>query len=131
MPAFLLKNPLASGLGVLCLLLGLAFGWEYVTVQERNVTIAQKDTALAAMKAQQEANIAAAERKVRLAMQADIDKGNKLVAELQAQTAQRQEKENAAETAVAAAADVPTAAGCPEPMSLPVLRAFRGGLPDE
>jgi hypothetical protein len=114
----------------LVLLVGIFAGVERVQISNRDVTIAQKDTALKGMQAQQAENIAAAEKKVRDAMQADLDYSTKLVANYAGEIAELQEKQNAAEVSVAAVPVEPVAKGCPDPMSLPVLRAFTSGLPD-
>jgi hypothetical protein len=114
----------------LVLLVGIFAGIERVQISNRDVTIAQKDTALKGMQAQQAENIAAAENKVRTAMQADLDRTNALVRDLQADNDARQEKQNAAEVAVAAVPVEPAAKGCPDPMSLPVVGRFIVGLPD-
>jgi hypothetical protein len=114
----------------MCLGLAIDDGLLRIDYAEQKVTIAQKDTALKGVQAQQAENIAAAEKKVRTAMQADLDRTNALVRDLQADNDARQEKQNAAEVAVAAVPVEPVAKGCPDPMALPVLRAFTAGLPD-
>jgi hypothetical protein len=130
----LLTFALANWRWILPLLLvaGIAIddGLLRIDYADQKVTIAQKDTALKGMQAQQAENIAAAEKKVRTAMQADLDRTNALVRDLQADNDARQEKQNAAEVSVAAVPVEPVAKGCPDPMSLPVLRAFTSGLPD-
>lgn len=131
--AWLLKNPA----WLLVIALGVFAGFERIeitardlTIANRDTTIAQKDSALKGMQAQQEANIAAAQKAARDAMQADLDRTNALVRDLQADKDALQEKQNAAEVAVAAVPVAPDAPGCPDPMSLPVVRAFSGSLPD-
>jgi hypothetical protein len=113
----------------LVLLVGIFAGIERVQISNRDVTIAQKDTALKGMQAQQAENIAAAEKKVRTAMQADLDYSAKLVANYAGEIAELQEKQNAAEVSVATAPVIATAPGC-DPMALPVVGAFMRGLPD-
>jgi hypothetical protein len=115
----------------LVLLVGIFAGVERVQISGRDVTIAQKETALKGMQAQQAENIAAAESKVRAAMQADLEHSNKLVADYAGEIAELQEKQNAAEVSVAAIPVEPVAKGCPDPMSLPVVGAFVRGLPDQ
>jgi hypothetical protein len=63
-------------------------------------------------------------------MQADLDYSTKLVANYAGEIAELQEKQNAAEVAVAAVPVEPVAKGCPDPMSLPVVGRFIVGLPD-
>lgn len=115
----------------LILAIGIFAGIERIQISNRDVTIAQKDTALKGMQAQQAENIAAAQSKVRAVMQADLDYSNKLVADYAGEIASLQEKQNAAEVSVAAVPVEPVAQGCPDPMSLPVVGAFARGLPDK
>lgn len=109
--------------------LGLAFGWEYVTVQERNVTIAQKDTALEGMRKQQAENMAKAVKAVSDDKAADAVKTTALVATLTKEKQDLEDRANVAETALAAVPEPVTPAGCPAPMDSPVLRSFIDGLP--
>lgn len=130
-PAFLLKNPLVSGLGVLALVLGIALGVQTLRVANRDVTIAQRDTALANMVAQQQANIAAAEAAVRKALQVDQENSNRIIAAYAAEIADLQEKANAAAVDIAAVPVSPVVPGCPDIMADPAVRAFIGGLPND
>jgi hypothetical protein len=70
-----------------------------------------------------------AEAAARQAVQADLEHSYKLVADYAAEIADLQEKSHAADIALATAPVTPTPAGCPDPMSLPVVRAFSLGLP--
>lgn len=111
------------------LLLGLAVGWEYTTIKERDATIAQKETALADMRRQQAENIAAAVRKVSDAKDADAAKTTVLVQALTTEKQALEERANAAETALAAVPETVTPTGCPAPMDSPVFKSFVDGLP--
>src|SRR4051812_34957217 len=92
----LLKNPWV--LLILACAIGIGgTGWYRMKWQSGEVKIAQKDAAIAGMKAQQAANIAAAEKAVRERLQADIAKGNAVAADLRKDLASQQEKLNAAE----------------------------------
>ncbi len=106
-------------------------GVEGLQIRARDVTIAKQTADMAGMKAQQAENIAAAQKAARDAMQADIDKGNAIAADLRRDLADQTEKRNAAEVSLAAVQVAPAPPGCPEPMSLPVVGSFIAGLPNQ
>lgn len=80
-------------------------------------------------KAARTADRANAEAAARQAVQADLEHSYKLVADYAAEIADWQEKKHAADIALATAPVTALPAGCPDPMQLPVTRAFIGGLP--
>lgn len=81
-------------------------------------------------KAARTADRANAEAAARQAVQADLEHSYKLVADYAAEIADLQEKSHAADIALATAPVTALPAGCPDPMSLPVVRAFTLGLPN-
>jgi hypothetical protein len=80
-------------------------------------------------KAARTADRANAEAAARQAVQVDLEHSYKLVADYAAEIADLQEKSHAADIALATAPVTALPAGCPDPMSLPVVRAFSLGLP--
>lgn len=118
---------LAGLLGILSAILlvggGVAFGWEYTTVQERDATIAS-------MKAQEAINVAAAEKVVRDAAAKDAAKTDALVTQLQSDLADQQKAGADARVALASIPTVTAAPGCPDIMASPLIAAFTNGLPN-
>lgn len=122
-------NPLAL-LGLLkspwiyILLVGLAFGWEYTTVKERDATIANYET-------QRAKDIAAAEQAVRAEKDADKVKTDRIITDLHATQKDTEEKLNAASIALATAPVQVIPQGCPDPNRSAASVAFDRGLPSD
>lgn len=109
--------------------IGVFAGIERIQISNRDVTIAEKNTALAEMREQQAENIATAVKAVAANKDADAAKTTVLVAALTKDKQALEERVNAAETALAAVPETVTPTGCPVPLDSPVLQSFIAGLP--